>query len=409
MRTPSKGQGPAQGRAPIPGEGLRRRLFWVVVVLGGALALALRICLFPYESADFRTYLEPWYAQMEQGGGIAALAQPLQGCNYPLAYLSLLAPFAGAGVPALPVVKGWSVGFDGVLAFAAALLLRTALPPGGARRAWCAGVGMAVLFLPQVFLNSGMWGQCDSIYTAFCLLALCALARGRSLPAFLLLGVGFAFKLQAVFFLPVFLLAALTDRRIRPWHFALVPAVVFLSGVPAMCAGASPGLAFYMYGVQLDSTGGALTAGCPNLAAFFPAGPNALLRPALVLLGLAAVGLGCAVVLRAGRRLRVRETLLFAAWCQVACVWTLPAMHERYLFPGALLLVVLAGGTRRRGDALCAAVESGVSTLSYLPVLQDGFAPVPVPVLALVRLGCLAYLTMRLVHTFARRDLRRCG
>ena len=63
----------------------------------------------------------------------------------------------------------------------------------------------AVLFTPTVFINSGIWGQCDVIYSTFVILALYKLYHKKYLPAFILLGVGFAFKLQAVFVLPLFL------------------------------------------------------------------------------------------------------------------------------------------------------------------------------------------------------------
>lgn len=384
-----------------PAAGLQKHLCLVVLIFGGALALGLRLFLVPYQSSDFTNYLQDWYGQMAAGGGMASLRQPLNDCNYTLAYLTLLAPFAEAGFPALPVVKGISIAFDFLLAGAVARLLRRL---ADASRAVCAAGALLTLFLPTVFLNSGMWGQCDAIYAAFCLLSLGALIERRGLLACVLLGLGFAFKLQAAFFLPLFLLAALTDRRVRLWHFAAVPAVVWLSGLPAMAVGAPPWLVFYMYGVQLDSAGGALSAGCPNLPLLFSNETVGLLYPAFLLLGLAVVLLGGAVALHAGHRLTGREAVLFAGWCLMACICFLPAMHERYLFPADLILWVRALDTRCRGDFVCAFAESGVSLCSYLPVLQ-GTSPVPMPVLAVVRLCCFAFLTAALLRAFYPRLL----
>ena len=52
-----------------------------------------------------------------------------------------------------------------------------------------------VLIIPTVMLNSGMWGQCDSIYTTFVILALYFLVKEKYSLSFIMLGISFAFKL----------------------------------------------------------------------------------------------------------------------------------------------------------------------------------------------------------------------
>lgn len=120
----------------------------LVLLFGCALALVLRLCMIPFESNDYIYFLQNWYEALAAGGGLPALQKPLPDCNYTLAYLSLLAPLADAGVPALIGVKAVSIAFDFLLAGAVAWLLR--IVAGRGRMGQLAGA-MLTLFLPTVF------------------------------------------------------------------------------------------------------------------------------------------------------------------------------------------------------------------------------------------------------------------
>ena len=371
---------------------LQRHLPLLVLLFGCALALVLRFCLIPFESNDYVYFLQNWYEALADGGGLSALQKPLPDCNYTLAYLTLLAPLAAAGVPALVGVKAVSIVFDFLLAGAVAWLLR--IEAGVGRMGQIAGA-ILTLFLPTVFFNSCMWGQCDAIYVTFCLLALGALLKRKGFLACILLGAGFAFKMQAAFFLPFFVLAALIDHRVRLWHFAMIPAMIWLSGLPAILMGAAWWLPFSMCAEQLKSAGSALSHNCPNLPWLFSIDTADILHPAFLVFGFATLLFGAAIVLRA-RCLSGRNIVLFAAWSIMTCVCFFPSMHDRYLYAGDLLLWVRTFDTRRRGDGLCALVESSISLFSYMPMLGSTM-PIPFSILAIFRLLCFAYLTMGLL------------
>lgn len=138
-----------------------------------------------------------------------------------------------------------------------------------------------------------------------------------------------------------------------------------------------------------------MTAGCPDFYTFAPDIEFEHFAPAAIFLTLALLGLGAALALREGRRMTVQEILLLAIWGSMVCVYFLPDMHERYLFPTDLLLMVLALSTGERNDRLCAFVAAGVSVLSYLPYLFNA-QTVPFWVLSLLRLCCLVWISSRL-------------
>ena len=73
-------------------------------------------------------------------------------------------------------------------------------------------------------LNSAVWGQCDSIYVSLALLALYWGMSGKPALGMAAMACSFAFKLQAVFIMPVFVLL-LIAKRVKLWHFLIFPAV----------------------------------------------------------------------------------------------------------------------------------------------------------------------------------------
>ena len=92
----------------------------------------------------------------------------------------------------------------------------------------------AVLFAPTVVVNSAAWGQCDSIYAAFCLGSLYFLLRQKPWWACVFFGIALSFKLQAIFFLPVLIIVLVVNRqrcaraarRARDVPLLLVPAAL---------------------------------------------------------------------------------------------------------------------------------------------------------------------------------------
>jgi Gpi18-like mannosyltransferase len=167
------------------------------------LAIALRISLYHIETSDYSVFLSRWYDFIQTHGGFAALKYNFSNYNPP--YLYLLALAAYTPIPKLVAIKTISVVFDAVLALFAYLILdlrykHSLVPLIGA---------LVVVFAPTIFINSAAWGQCDAIYTAFCLGSLYFLLKGRPAWACVFFALAISFKLQAIFFLPVLLMLLL--------------------------------------------------------------------------------------------------------------------------------------------------------------------------------------------------------
>ncbi len=273
--------------------------------------------------------------------------------------------------------------FDYILAGAAAWVLLLLVPKNKARTA-ILGYSLVVLS-PLVWLNSAAWAQCDAIYSFFLLAAFGLLFRNKVTPAFVCLGMAFAFKLQAVFALPFFLALWFGRRRFSCINFLWIPTVMVLWGLPAVFQGRDPMDVFTIYFGQV--------AEYPQLFLNYPSfwvlvdglcqgGYYEAFQTAAIFLTLGILVLWIWLWLRQGKNGLCPLYLFFIL--NYTCVLFLPAMHERYGYlyeVVALLLAVL----EPRTWALAAGL-TGLSLVTYCSFLFSWQA-LPMPVLALGNCG----------------------
>ena len=183
-----------------------------------AAAFVLRGLCLNYETDDYTQFLTVWVNFFRTHGELAALRESVG--NYNVPYLTFLALISGSSLPDLYLIKLFSIFFDVVLAWSVMQLVGLFL----------------VLFWPTVMLNSALWGQCDSVYAALAVLSVYLVLAGHPVLGVVSIGASFAFKLQAVFVMPVFLLFWLT-RRVKLRHALAFPATCVVMVLPAVIAG----------------------------------------------------------------------------------------------------------------------------------------------------------------------------
>jgi Gpi18-like mannosyltransferase len=212
------------------------------------LAIALRISLFHIQTSDYNAFLSQWYDFIQSHGGFAALKYNFS--NYNVPYLYLLALTTYLPIPKLIAIKSLSVVFDIVLGLFTYLILNLKY-----KRSLAAAIGaLVVLFAPTIFINSSAWGQCDAIYTAFCLGSLYFLLKERPAWACVFFGLALSFKLQAIFFLPVLLVLVLR-KKMPLKHLVLIPASFLLMLLPAFIAGRDALSLLTIYAGQINTGG----------------------------------------------------------------------------------------------------------------------------------------------------------
>lgn len=222
-------------------------LDYLVLVLIAGFGLLLRLMFIDLQFPDYTVCLRPWVETFKSYGGFPGLKYEIG--NYTPAYMHLLMIISYFDVEPLYVIKGVGIALDFVLAGVACLFFVQEQQPW--KKLLVFGT---VLMLPTVIANSGVWGQCDNIYTIFVLLAFYACRKDikwtlrlkkHVLHVFqndevvmILLGMAFSFKIQTIFVLPVLALVFL-QKRYRLLSLLWIFVVYFMTLIPSWIAGRS--------------------------------------------------------------------------------------------------------------------------------------------------------------------------
>lgn len=311
----------------------------ILFILGiSLLALAIRNEFRGWMSGDLQIFLIPWSTYLEEHNGFAGIASGPIDCNYPVTYQYILAFLTYLPGSSLAKIKVVSVIFDFVSATFIMLIVREV--NGYEKKSLIPILAYALaLLIPTPILNSAAWGQCDSIYSAFVLISLYFLIREKYPLAFIAFSLAFAFKLQAVFFFPVLLLLYFKKKNFSLLHFLIIPTVIFAVSLPAIIIGKPLLEIFSVYFGQLTANA-RTTLGFPNMYFFLPdlywqfATPGIILTFALILTFYF-------MLLKHKHSVLNGATLVEVSLLTIMiCTFTLPAMHQRYLFSGDLIAVI---------------------------------------------------------------------
>ena len=327
-------------------------------------AMILRGACMEHETLDYLDFLAVWVKRLGEQGGFQGLRWNIG--NYNVPYLYFLALFSYSSIRDLYLIKLLSIFFDVILAWGVLRLTYCFTD----RRAKVLAAFFVTLFLPTVVLNGAYWGQCDSIYGAFAVWSLYFALDDKPIASVCFIALSFAFKLQAVFLMPVFLIF-LFARKMKWWHLLFFPITYIAVILPAVLLGRPFKSTLLIYLNEANSVGSALNYNSPSVFAFLRGAENTAQLSRLGIVAAFAFLLLLYVFCFAMRRRLSKQALLTCALLiSVAVPYLLPHRHERYFFIA---------------DVLSAAFAFEFVTLLHVPVCVS-FASL---------MGYHAYLTQR--------------
>ena len=297
------------------------------------LGLLVRLSGLDMVSGDYVNWLAPWFDEIRESGGLAALDQQIG--NYNIVYQIIIALLTYLPFDSLHLYKDVSIAFDYVLAIGVGMLAREMTGRGKSIFALAYSV---VLFLPTCFLNSAFWAQCDSMYVSMLVFWFLYMLRKRYIPAFIFLGLAFSVKFQTIFVFP-FLLCHYVDRREFSILHGLIPLAFAI--VPNVLCGRHPLATFSIYLGQADYYK-EIYMNFPSFWSITAQRFQFLGYVAMFLtVGLLGVGLYC--LLHRGHFMDSRENQLhLLIWTAWTCLMFLPSMHDRYGYLVEILLIIAA-------------------------------------------------------------------
>ena len=298
-------------------------------IIGAALiigiAFTLRGLFLSHETLDYQDFLSVWVQYFSDQGGWKAIAHPIG--NYNIPYMYFLALFSYCGIRDLYLIKLLSILFDIFLAWA---VMRIVEDFNGSRtRRFLSFI--ITLLLPTVLLNGSYWGQCDSIYVALALWGLDFALRNKPTASMILFACSFAFKLQAVFILPV-IIVLLIRKKYKWWHLLVFPATYLVLILPAVCAGYPMEDAVLLYFNQADTVGSGLNYNSPSVFSLLQTVPNADFAGKIGIVAAFAVVLIICILEMVIKPRSSRSLFGTALVFSIAIPFLLPHMHERYFF-----------------------------------------------------------------------------
>ncbi len=311
---------------------------WFFFLMLAVVGFVVRVLWIRNINDDYRYYILPWVEHIRKYGYFAALPtiDKADG-NYSAPYYYFLVLIAYIPKAPLLPVKLLSMGFDYLIAAAAAGIL-IVITDSMKKALFVFGL---VMVWPTVVMNSGVWGQCDSIYTFFLVLMLFLLLLQKPRSALFFFGISFAFKLQAVFVLPMLVLLVFM-HLIRLRHFVYSILGFVIANIPGWLAGMPFERAITIYFKQAGYYTKRLYLNAPSIYAIFDMDGKHLLPPVAGVAALALVLVLFAFLFFLRQRQPTEELLLwmFGFFALLAPV-LLPYMHERYFYPAEIASLLL--------------------------------------------------------------------
>ena len=342
-------------------------LEWVILLFMVGLAISIRFSLVDWVSGDYSSFLKPWLQQIVDQGGWASLGNAIGDYTPPYIYLLTLIsyfPQANSSEPYLLGIKIISIGFDLVLMVG--VYLNAKLWLAKIHPLFPASIAIITLFLPTVIINGSLWGQIDASYTGLSLIAIYYLQRQKPLASSIWYGIAFSFKLQAIFFLPVFIIYFWFHYRHKIYYVLIIPIMYYVLALPAILAGRSLVEITEIYFLQTQ-TYKLLTLNMPNLYQWFPNQRYEDLNQMAIGLFIVLMAIQFLMMLLTKVTLTMKPLMLLAYWSLLMANFFLPAMHERYLFAADVLILVIVFQFKSKFYLVLA--TQAISLLAYSPFI----------------------------------------
>jgi Gpi18-like mannosyltransferase len=259
-----------------------------------------------------------------------------------------------------------------------------------ARPRWAVAAGLGIVLHPAVIDVSAWWGQYESIYVLFGLIAFLLAVRGHLLPAAAVLAIALMTKPQALPFLVPFAAWFLARGGVRGVVLAGIvgAAVVAVLWLPFLAAGGPAAYARNLGQYQGDIFAilsiRAWNAWWLVQEAWAPgqfiSDQTAVLGPLTFRhLGYLAAGLLELIVFVAVLRVPTPRTLALGLATAVLVAFTfLTTMHERYAFGALVFLVLLIPERRILGLWIAFGVVLTLNLLAAIPPTDQIGATLPI-------------------------------
>ena len=356
------------------------------------IGLGIRVILRVVITDDWLMYWDPWISDLKEMG-FSYLATDRY--DYTPTFVYILWAISRLPINPMTAYKGLHCVLDFV---AAGILGKMIWKVTGSKRKGILSYGL-FLIVPTIWANSALWAQCDIIFMTFLLLCFYYLFEDRPCKAMFFYGMAFVFKLQSLFIFP-FLVILWVNKKVDLKQFLWIPALYFLSIVPAWIAGRPLMDLINIYMAQGAQDVWSLSIKWPNI--------YQIIGNQFFLLEYASAGtwliLGILMVIlyaMAQKRYWITNEFIvqMALFFAILTPWFLPHMHERYGCVADILAIIYAMmNTKKFYFPLVQILVSFNSYMAYLSHLGSDEPTIYYGVWAFAELGLLVLVGLDIWH-----------
>ena len=356
------------------------------------IGLGIRVILRVVITDDWLMYWDPWISDLKEMG-FSYLATDRY--DYTPTFVYILWAISRLPINPMTAYKGLHCVLDFV---AAGILGKMIWKVTGSKRKGILSYGL-FLIVPTIWANSALWAQGDIIFITFLLLCFYYLFEDHPCKAMFFYGMAFVFKLQSLFIFP-FLVILWVNKKVDLKHFLWIPALYFLSIVPAWIAGRPLMDLINIYMAQGAQDVWSLSIKWPNI--------YQIIGNQFFLLEYASAGtwliLGILMVIlyaMAQKRYRITNEFIvqMALFFAILTPWFLPHMHERYGCVADILAIIYAMmNTKKFYFPLVQIQVSFNSYMAYLSHLGSDEPTIYYGVWAIAELGLLVLVGLDIWH-----------
>lgn len=333
------------------------KIFLAMVVI---ISFLIRIKFRSYVSGDYNYYLQPWCNEFEQYGFIDGIRKTSANYNFP--YLYILAFITLFPLTNLIKIKLVSIGFDFIAAIFSYLIVKEILKDKANGNMLASFAFTLILLNPTTIMNSSIWAQCDIIYVTFILMAIYFIIKEKYTLSFIMYGISFAFKLQAIFALPIFIILYFKKKEFSIINFLIIPLINFILFIPALFMGRNMADLWNVYKGQMTQYR-ELVKNFSNIYRFLPNNYELFSKPA-ILFTILFVGIIMFFSIYFKKSCNGKDVIELLIVLLLVETYFLPSMHDRYLFMGELLVIIYVIITKK--NILCASLMLIISCNSYI-------------------------------------------
>lgn len=209
----------------------------LLLIFSSIIGVIVQISGFSFESGDWIYCYEPWFQNVIDKGGIMALGSKIS--DYPSGFDLFFS--LSTYIPLSPLAS-----FKLVIAIflficaIAAYLITMQINTGNQKSKIYASLSYSVVvLLPSMILNTSVWGQVDSMWVSFMLIAIYFICKKNYGLAFLFVGISLSTKQVAIMIIPALGLLYLREKKVSIIHFLNILVGYFLMSIPAIIMGKS--------------------------------------------------------------------------------------------------------------------------------------------------------------------------